>query len=533
MDLIEQDVKFPYDSIVNRFRKLLLDRLQQLETFKESPHEFFVKNLLWFSDIVYQAKWWEQVKNLPKLEEKTPLCSIIILCHNNLALTMQCLDALKENTEDIDCEIIVVDNASTDNTYEYLISIPWIKLIRNDENLPFAKANNEIAKIARGDYLLFLNNDTIPQKDWLTEMLKLYESKSDIGIVGSKLLYPNTNKIQHAGVALSPNLTPLILYMKHNADAPEVNKVREFNAVIGACLLIKKQLFFDVQMFDENYINHREDTDLCLKVKEKGFKIYYCPTSVLYHYSRTTETCHEDEHNLTYFINKWKNKIKPDAKEISREDGYELICNKGRYSLKPIEKLQAFENLPEEPVKESNPVKELTNITSEIGGSQPRFDETGVKPLSGEVELSPIIEAVIENTKKSLLVVTRYHRLKKGWSITLDKIYKTNILQQDFEIHHLAWHAKKDEFIDGIHVYAEPELSELNRLEEAIILSKPDVILLHADPHFFPCYYNTLKAWQGPILGWFPVDGEGVGNTLTQALKLTLQSLQNEFKWAQ
>lgn len=714
-DLIEQNIKFPYDLIVNRFRKLLYDRLKQLENFKETPHEFFVRNLCWFSDIVYQAKWWEQTKFLPDLEEKPPTCSIIILCHNKLPLTMQCLEALQQNTEDIDCEVIVIDNASTDNTYDCLIAIPWIKPVRNTENIPFAKANNQIAQIARGEYLLFLNNDTIPQKSWLTEMLKLYKAKPDAGIVGSKLLFPNTKKIQHAGVVFSPDLTPLVLYIHHDEHAPEVNKVRELNAVIGACLLIKKDLFFDVGMFDENYINHREDSDLCLKVKEKGFKVYYCPSSVLYHYSRTTENFHEDEHNLKYFKEKWKDKIKSDAQEIVKEDGYEFICEKGKYRLtlgnasksldtfefngntykyfhhpynntvdneraveipivwgivqkypdknileignvisnyfhvnydivdkyekskgvinkdildfKPDKKydlivsISTFEHIgwhedPKEGQKKPNKIFDVIkylktlltedgkivitvpigqnpyldnflkqgkipfaeqyyikrtehtkwiqanwddisdskygkpypyanaivigiienrdpliqshdkSLSHDIGGTQPCFDEKFDISLSqNDIEIFPVVQSITENTKKRLLVVTRYHRFKKGWSITMDKIYKTDILQQDFEIYHLAWHAKKDEFIDGIHIYAEPELTELNRLEETIILSNPDVILLHADPHFFPCYYKTLKVWEGPILGWFPVDGESTPNTWQSILEVCTKLL--------
>ena len=512
-DFIENKIPFDYPIILNRFRKLLYDRLKELEQINENPYEFFLKNITLFGDIIYQAKWWEASKGL-NIEARVPLCSIIILCHNNLPLTQQCLQALYQNTQDVNYEVIVIDNASSDKTFEYLLNIPWIRAIRNNENLSFAKAANQASKYARGKYLVFINNDTIPQEKWLSEMLDLHRAKPDAGMVGSKLIFPVSNKIQHAGIAFTDECMPQILYLDFDSDTVQANKVREVKSVIGASMLITKNLFDEIGMFDENYVNYLEDTDLCLKVGEKGLKVYYCPTSVLYHYMGGTELFHEATNNVKYFKNKWQDKITPDAEEIYKKDGFNFINEPESYRIESIGYSKTM--------KEAE--KKTENEIMDIGGTQPSFDKKNddsdsIKEENSSFEINdsssknaPMIE--IPASKKRLLVVTRYHRLKKGWSITMDKIYNTNILQQEYEIHQLAWHAPHDGLVDGINVYCESKFNELsNRMEEAIILSNPDVILLHADPHFFMHYNKILKLWNGPKVGWFPVDGEGHPNT--------------------
>ncbi|MGE3728174.1 MAG: glycosyltransferase [Candidatus Sericytochromatia bacterium] len=111
--------------------------------------------------------------------------------------------------------------------------------------------------------------------------------------------------------------------------------------------------------------------------------------------------------------------------------------------------------------------------------------------------------------KPRVLILSRHHQIKKGFGISLNEVYGTGILQKYFEVHHLAWHYHEaDTIMDGVWVYStRPEDSlGLQRLKQLLVLLEPEVVLLHADMHFFPAFMPILEAWQGAVLGWFPVD---------------------------
>lgn len=234
-------------------------------------------------------------------------CSIIIPVWNKVDLTKQCLVALAEVTEETSYEVIVVDNGSTDGTAELLNSLSGdVQIIRNRENLGFAKACNQGADAAKGTYLVFLNNDTIPLQGWLTALSDEVKADQGIAVVGSKLLYRDRT-VQHAGVAVDRrNLTPYHIYRGFADTHPAVNKRREVNAVTGACLLIRRTLFLELGGFDEGYVNGFEDVDLCYKVREQGHRIVYQPKSVLFHLeSQTPGRKQHDADNGRRLMQRW------------------------------------------------------------------------------------------------------------------------------------------------------------------------------------------------------------------------------------
>jgi GT2 family glycosyltransferase len=233
------------------------------------------------------------------------LVSIVIPTYNNWELTKDCLDSIKNKTE-VNHEIIVVDNNSTDETVERLKRASEIKLITNTCNLGFAKASNQGVKIARGSLILFLNNDTIATRNCLSKMVEMMKVEEKAGVVGNKLLFPETNLIQHAGVVLN-NGKPAHIHYQEPASLPEANVRKEYPAVTGACLLTLRDLFLKMGGFDEKFVNGYEDVDLCLRVREAGFRVLYCPDSVVYHYGSVTEGRHScEQENLDYFLNKWQ-----------------------------------------------------------------------------------------------------------------------------------------------------------------------------------------------------------------------------------
>ncbi|MGQ0557343.1 MAG: glycosyltransferase [Nitrospiraceae bacterium] len=234
-------------------------------------------------------------------------CSIIIPTWNKIELTRQCLTALAASIVDVSFEVIIVDNGSTDGTREFLSELKGdVRIILNDQNLGFAKACNQGARAARGKYLVFLNNDTIPQSQWLNPLVNEVDEHSDVGIVGSKLLFAD-GSIQHAGVVFMRSITTAYhIYRSAPSADPGVNQRRAFQAVTAACMLIRREIFEEVQGFDEAFINGFEDVDLCLKVRGKGYQVIYQPRSVLYHLESQTPGRNEHEkQNSQLLLEKW------------------------------------------------------------------------------------------------------------------------------------------------------------------------------------------------------------------------------------
>ena len=250
------------------------------------------------------------------------LSSIIIPVFNNLSLTSQCLKSIWENTDE-PYEIIVVDNGSSDGTGDYLgrlEAVGAVRVISNHTNLGFARASNQGAQAARGEHLVFLNNDTIVQPGWLEELAACARKDDKIGAVGARLLYPD-DTIQHAGVAFSEKKLVYHIYQYYDRDHPAVNKEREFQAVTAACMLIKKDLFLAIGAFDEGYRNGFEDVDLCFTLRDQGYRIVYNPRAVVYHLESKTQGRHDHEsENARRFKSKWFEDIIPDDQNFYRED---------------------------------------------------------------------------------------------------------------------------------------------------------------------------------------------------------------------
>ena len=220
--------------------------------------------------------------------------SIVIPVFNRAELTRDCLAALAATTRDRFAavpgrvEVIVVDNASTDDTPALLAGCgSAITVVRHDENLGFARACNAGARHASGAYVVFLNNDTVPQPHWLDALVAAADSDPAIGAVGARLLYPN-GTIQHAGLAFTPDFEPVHAFHGVAGDAPEVSHDRDCEAVTGACLLMPRALFLELGGFDEGYRMYFEDVDLCLRVRAAGRRVRYAAASVVVHLERAS-----------------------------------------------------------------------------------------------------------------------------------------------------------------------------------------------------------------------------------------------------
>lgn len=251
-------------------------------------------------------------------------CSIVIPVFNQAPLTRQCLDALPD-TSGSDYEVIVVDDASRDDTQSLLRSYQdRIRVITHAQNSGFATSCNDGAAAATGEFLVFLNNDTIPAKGWLDALVAYADAHPRAALVGAKLLFPN-DTIQHAGMVFRPNLHPYHIYLGFPADHPAVNKSRPFQIVTGACMLVRRKLFEEAGGFDTAFLNSHEDMDLCMRLGKAGHEIHYCHTSVLHHLESATREPESpaEVRNFELFASRWRDRIRLDEFQYYLED--ELI----------------------------------------------------------------------------------------------------------------------------------------------------------------------------------------------------------------
>ena len=212
-----------------------------------------------------------------------PLVSVIIPIHGKFAYTLACLRSLVRHAPGVPFEVIVVDDASRDNSVERLGQVEGIRLLRNEHNLGFVATCNTGAAAAHGEFLLFLNNDTQVMPNWLDGLLRCFADHDDCGIAGSRLVYPD-GRLQEAGGLVFMDGSCWTSGRFEHRDAPPWRYRREVDYVSGASLMIRREVFERVGGFDERYAPaYYEDTDLAFAVRQLGLKVYYEPSSTVIH----------------------------------------------------------------------------------------------------------------------------------------------------------------------------------------------------------------------------------------------------------
>ena len=238
--------------------------------------------------------------------------SIIIPVFNQLRFTQACLASLQEQQRTERFEVIVVDDCSTDGTAEAVPRIPELVYLRNETNSGFIASCNRGTEKARGNYLVFLNNDTLVKPGWLTALLDTFAEEPQAGIVGSKLVYPD-GRLQEAGGIVWRDALGWNYGKSDDPEKPEYNYLREADYCSAAALVIPKALFHSVGGFDSRYAPaYYEDTDLAFKVRRAGYKVLYQPLSEVIHYEGvtggtdlTTGAKKHQDINRSTFAEKW------------------------------------------------------------------------------------------------------------------------------------------------------------------------------------------------------------------------------------
>ena len=242
-----------------------------------------------------------------------PEVSIIIPVYNQFEYTYSCIRSIVDTVKDIGYEIIVADDCSTDTTVDITEYLPGVGVVRNETNLRFTLNCNNASGYAKGKYLVFLNNDTIVKEDWLASLLRTIESSPDIGMVGSKLVYPD-GSLQEAGSIVWNDGSAWNYGRGSNPELPEFNYVRDTDYISGASILISRSLWEEIGRFDERYAPaYCEDSDLAFKVRAAGKRVVYQPQSVVIHFEGISNGKLTDQGlksyqvaNIAKFGEKWK-----------------------------------------------------------------------------------------------------------------------------------------------------------------------------------------------------------------------------------
>lgn len=241
--------------------------------------------------------------------------SVIIVNYNVKEFLQNLLHSLHKAAPNISHEIIVVDNASDDGSVEFIREkFPSVKLIVNQNNLGFSKANNTALKLAQGNYILLINPDAIVSEDTITKMIAFLKEHDDAGLAGCKILNPD-GSLQLACrrsfpgpwtsfckvTGLSSLFPKSKLFAKYNLTYLDENSTCEVDAISGSFMMMKREVYEKVGGFDEQFFMYGEDLDLCYRVQQNGYKVYYYPGTQIIHYKgESTKRSSLDETKYFY-----------------------------------------------------------------------------------------------------------------------------------------------------------------------------------------------------------------------------------------
>ncbi|EGT4050012.1 glycosyltransferase, partial [Clostridioides difficile] len=271
-------------------------------------------------------KW----KSTPTKKE-SKFTSIIILTYNQLEYTKICIESIRKFTNPDSYEIIIIDNNSTDGTINWLKTQEDVTVIYNNENLGFPKGCNQGIKIAKGDNILLLNNDTIVTPNWLSNMNKALWSSKEIGAVGTVSNYCSYNQEIHVNY----NNIEEMLEFAYNFNKSNTSLWYYRNKLIGYCLMIKKEVLDKVGLLDEIFTpGNFEDDDISFRMLLSGYKLFLCKDTFIHHFgSISFKSSNNSYHELLKVnSNKFKDKWEFNA----------LVNNTIQYNL--ISKIDRNEN---------------------------------------------------------------------------------------------------------------------------------------------------------------------------------------------
>ena len=236
----------------------------------------------------------------------TPDYSIILVNYNGKHFLKDCLHSIKKESEDLSLEVILVDNNSNDGSREFVKqNFPWVHLLKNENNVGFAVANNQAIDLSSGRYILLLNPDTVIYSGALKKMIEIIDNDHHIGALSCMLL--NTDNSLQYSIGRFPSwyyqiaeslflhrLFPSLNLTELEFNKKKYNQFHEIDWAFGAALIIRKSIFEKVGKLDEKFFFVSEEKDLCYRIKKAGWKIFYVPTAKILHHGRGWR----EDHNI-------------------------------------------------------------------------------------------------------------------------------------------------------------------------------------------------------------------------------------------
>jgi O-antigen biosynthesis protein len=249
----------------------------------------------------------------PKLSRAWPDVTVIIPTKDAADHLGRCLESIFERSTYPSLSVVLVDTGTTDPEALALVERHPVEVIPFEGAFNFSHVNNLAVERARGDYVVFLNNDTeVQTPEWLEVMVGLAEAP-DAGAVGPLLLYPN-GTVQHAGVVLGLRGTADHIMRGFPGDADgyagSLSCTREVSAVTAACMLLRREVFLDVGGFDEHFATHYQDVDLCLRLRLDGRRNLYTPRAVVRHHESATRGSRYDHLDRAMLLDRWGETIR-------------------------------------------------------------------------------------------------------------------------------------------------------------------------------------------------------------------------------
>lgn len=250
--------------------------------------------------------------------------SIIIVNYNTKELLKQTIQSVIDTTKNIQYEIIVSDNNSTDKSIEMIEKyFPEVKLIKNKDNLGFPKGNNVAIKQALGRYILLLNSDTVVIDNCLEKCIKYMDLHNNIGVLGCKVALKD-GQLDHACKRGFPTPEASLFYMlklhklfpdnkkfgQYTLSYLHEDEINEVDSLTGAFMMLKREVIDKIGLLDENFFMYGEDIDWCYRIKEAGWKVMYYPEAKIIHYKGASskkkrfKTLYEFHRAMILFYNK-------------------------------------------------------------------------------------------------------------------------------------------------------------------------------------------------------------------------------------
>jgi len=269
-----------------------------------------------------------------------PQVSIVIPVYNKIEYTVACLRSIAEHADATALEVIVVDDASSDATEEHLAQIQGVRVLCNARNLGFIGSCTHGAQNATGEFVFFLNNDTVVTAGWLEALLRCAAEEPDAGMIGAKLVYPD-GRLQEAGGIVCADGSGWNYGRFEDPHDPRFAFRREADYCSGAAILLRRELFLELGGFDTRYAPaYYEDTDLAFAVRQAGKRIVYEPRATIVHFegitSGTDTASGIKRHQVTnrgVFVEKWKSALAaqpPPIADARRADAAANWRSRGR-----------------------------------------------------------------------------------------------------------------------------------------------------------------------------------------------------------